>query len=122
MLDTRTRVLNTSLCFPVVRVTGQDKYFFKPVEVKLNYCNETVNEIDEKFFPVGKTSPLNSDFGRILQSYKDAQDQYKWQNVNVATGATIQRIKKDLVQLTFSVKHFCRYVYREILCYLLINI
>lgn len=110
LLDTRTRVLNTSLCFPVVRVTGQVKNFLKPVEVELSYCNETVNEIDEKFFPIGKTLPLNSDFGRILQSYKDAQGQYKWQNVSIATGATIQRIKKDLVQLTFSVKHFCRYV------------
>ena len=96
-------------------MSGREIPFLKPVDVELIYSGDDVRDINEEFFPVGKTSPLNSDFGRILQSYKDAQDQYKWQNVNVATGATIQRIKKDLVQLTFSVKHFCRYEKRNTL-------
>ena len=96
------------MCFPVVRVTGQDKEFLKSVKVELEYCNKHVNDMDENFLPVGQTLLFNSEYGVMLQSYKDAQGVYKWKNVTDGASGTLERVQKETVRITFCVKHFCR--------------
>lgn len=101
-------ILDEVVCLPVVRVTEAKKEFLKPVNVEVDYCNKQVNDVDEQFLPIGQTLRFNSKFGVILQSYKESQGQYKWKNVTDGTNSTIQRLQKDHVSITLSVKHFCR--------------
>lgn len=108
LLVTNSRIRDELICLPVVKVSGQQKEFLKPVVVEIDYCTERVNNVDEKFIPVGQTLSFNSQYGVMLQSYKEIPGQFKWKNLADGESSTIYRVQKDKIRITYAVKHFCR--------------
>ena len=107
-MDIGTGLNDGLICFPAIGVSGQDKPFLKPVEVEFVYSTIDVASLDEDLLPVGEEQPFTSKYGALLRSQKDSQGNQTWENVNNDATATIQRIQKDRLKISFSVEHFCK--------------
>ena len=99
--------LNEDLvCFPVIKVSGQEKPFLKLVDVELVYCHEDIADMNEEFFPVGMKFPFSSKYGVLLRNHKDSHNTYKWRSAEDAVNAKVERLRKNKLKMTFSVEHF----------------
>ena len=101
--------LNKDLvCFPVIKVSGQEKPFLKLVNVELVYCHEDVAYMNDEFFPVGSKFPFSSKYGVLLRSHKDSHNTDEWESTKDDVNAMIERMQKNRLKITFSVDHFCK--------------
>ena len=99
--------LNKSLvCAPVIRVSGQKTSFLEPVDVELTYSHSDVTNIKEEFLPVGKTIQFTTEYGLLLRSHNETESQPNWQALNKSNDVSIERLKKDQLKFSFSVRHF----------------
>ena len=108
VLDIGTGLNDGLICFPATEVSGQDKHFLKPVKVQFVYSTIDVASLDEDLLPLGEEQPFTSKYGALLRSRKDSQGNQTWENVNNDATATIQRIQKDQLKISFSVEYFSK--------------
>jgi hypothetical protein len=105
MLSISTSPNDELIQFPVLKVSGQDKPFLEPVEVVLGYSCADVADLDEKFIPVGEKLPFTSKYGVLLHSHNNFEGNKTWEN---AETVVIERSRKDRLEISFCVKHFCK--------------
>ena len=99
--------LNKSLVYPpIIRVSGQTTPFLKAVEVELTYYHSDVVNIEENFLPVGTTTQFTTEYGMLLHNHKETESKYNWQALNESNDVSIERLRKDQLKFSFSVKHF----------------
>ena len=107
MLDVSMSPNDQLIQFPVLKVSGQDKPFLEPVEVLLGYSCPAVEELDEEFLPVDKKLPFTSKHGVLLRSHNNSEGNKTWENVHDIETAMIERSRKDRLEISFRVYHFC---------------
>ena len=101
--------LNEDLvCFPVIKVSGQEKPFLKLVDVELVYCHKDIADMNEEFLPVGMKFPFSSKYGVLLRSHKDYHNTHKRRSTEDAVNAMVERLTKYKLKMTFSVEHFSK--------------
>ena len=104
--DMNTWLNEDLVCFPVIKVSGQEKPFLKLVDVELVYCHEDIADMNEEFFPVGKNFRFSSKYGVLLRRHKDSYNTHKWKSAEDAVNAMVERLTKYKLKMTFSVEHF----------------
>ena len=107
MLDVSMSPNDQLIQFPVLKVSGRDKPFLEPVEVVLGHSCAAVEELDEEFFPVDKKLPFTSKHGVLLRSHTNFEGNKTWENVQDDETAVIERSRKDRLEISFCVYHFC---------------
>jgi hypothetical protein len=108
MLDVSMSPNDHRIQFPILNVSGQDKPFLEPVEVVLGYSCAAIEKLDEEFFPVDKKLPFRSKHGILLRSHTNSEGKNTWENVQDDETAVIERSRKDRLEISFCVYHFCK--------------
>ena len=90
---------------PIMKVSGRETPFLKPVDVELVYSGDDVRDINKEFFPIGAKLPFSSKHGVMLRSHKKSQN---WRSVKDDVIAQMERIEKDCLKVTFSTLHFSK--------------
>lgn len=108
ILDTNTCLNEDLICFPIIKVSGQEKPFLTLVDVELIYSHDDVADLNETFFPIGQTFPFSDKYGVLLRNHKDSQAKHKWKKAKDDKNAEITRMQKNTLKITFSVEHFCK--------------
>ena len=99
--------LNKSLVYaPIIRVSGQTTPFLKAVDVELTYSHSDVVNIEENFLPVEKATPFTTEYGLLMHNHNEAGSKDNWQALNESHDVFIERLRKDQLKFSFSVKHF----------------
>lgn len=98
--------LNENLVYgPVIKVSGQSDPFLKPVDVELTYSHRDVTNISEEFLPVESNMKFTTKYGLLLQSLEEEESK-EWENLNKDNDVHVERLRKDQLKFSFSVKHF----------------
>jgi hypothetical protein len=96
------------VCAPVIKVSGQTTPFLKAVYVDLTYSNNDVANIEEGFLPVGDSITFSTEYGLLLRSRKETESRSKCQTLNESNDVYIERLRKDQLKFSFSLKQFCK--------------
>ena len=95
------------VCAPVVKVSGQTTPFLKAVNVGLLYSHKDVESIEEEFLPLGNKINFTTEYGLLLRNEKKTKLNQTL-NAGESHEAYIERIRKDLLKFSFSLKQFCK--------------
>ena len=102
------------VCVPVIKVSGQEKPFLKPVDVELTYAHNDVANIDETFLAVGIKIPFTTEYGLLLRSLKKSESESSWQTLNESDGVYVERLRKDQLKFALSkISHMISHVKRS---------
>ena len=92
---------------PVIKVSGQNTPFLKPVNVEITYSKKDVTKIREDFLPVKSNKKFTTEYGLLLRSQKGKESK-EWENLNESEDVNVERPRLDQLKFLFSVKHFCK--------------